>query len=69
MLRDVNWEPLSFVRVGSLTVRTIESEPLTSIGNDYCQVGVASQIVIMRRNAHRLARSQGSHFESQSIAV
>jgi hypothetical protein len=36
MIRDINLEHLLFVRVGSLTVRVIGSEPLASIGNTYC---------------------------------
>jgi hypothetical protein len=56
MIRDVNREPLLFVHVGSLTVRVIRSEPLASIGNTYCYVGTALQIVLMRRNAHHLAQ-------------
>jgi hypothetical protein len=36
MLRDVNREPIAFVRVDSLTMRAIGSEPFASIGNAYC---------------------------------
>jgi hypothetical protein len=42
----------------------IGSKPLASIGNAYCYLGKASQIVMMRINAYRLARFRGSRFES-----
>jgi hypothetical protein len=57
-----------FVHIGSLTVHTIECKPLASIGDTYCYLGKASQIIMMRRNTYCLVRFQGSHFEILSIA-
>jgi hypothetical protein len=56
-----------FLRVSTLTVRAIGSKPLASIGNAYCYLGKDSQIIMMRRNAYRLTRLQGSRFESWPI--
>jgi hypothetical protein len=69
MVRDVNRESLTdlymlVLSTGMLAVREIRSNPLTSIGNAYCYLGKASQIVMMCINAYRLVRFQGSRFES-----
>jgi hypothetical protein len=58
MLMDVNREPLFFVRVGSMTVYVIGSKPLASIGNTYCYLVKALQIIMMCRDAWRLTWSR-----------
>jgi hypothetical protein len=50
---------LLFLCIGSLTVRVIRSKPLASIENAYCEVGTASQIIQMRRNAVALRGPRG----------
>jgi hypothetical protein len=37
-------------------VHAIESKPIASIGDAYCYLDKASQIVMMRRNAYRLTQ-------------
>jgi hypothetical protein len=58
---------LLFVRVDSIIVHAIACKPLASIRNAYCYLGKASHIIIMRRNAHRLAWSRGTCFEGRSV--
>jgi hypothetical protein len=51
----------------ALRMHVVESEPLASTGNAYKYLGIALHTIIMRRNAHRIARSHGSRFKSLSI--